>query len=663
MFGRRKETVEVVGTRPAPALAETGSQLLLRAAALRSDDENIAVEERSVWRPDSWLMQNCWETLADAGSAPEALAIAQLASPRQPVAIQEALYRLARNSAGKPNLLRVIEHTLGEQSDILLANTFDDEISTNLDLSKPYTFDRDALPHLPHQLLYCGATAAHIGNNGLALGYLERLDQTDRAWERIVAAPDMRSVLAETLVRIGPSPLVLALIDQSLRRFGDGGAELLLRISEQIDPAISVDDHDNKQARLLRHCVDCFRYGMLTTLQSQRIATAVFARAGKWDEVIQQVTTISNIQDARRAGGMTLRTGDQNVLRQVKRPQADADIDFQVYTLREAVRAMPLRYIPRDRRIMLAQHLAQLGMKSDGWTAAGAASSLAELGALKFATDVVGHIAPTDATRSEGIIALVRGLLAVGDTKGAEEQVARGLAWARAYPGRNAERALIWGLTEAYLEFGQPVGALKLLDEWREETGFLDRMRKSIRPTLTDDELRLKRLRLQALLLLDPQSPELLKQEEELILTLREWGPRLLEGETLVDLYADGLLRPLLTAGRTRDAWALLPEIKAALISSTGEKHTSRLRQISALLSRQVRLANATANRPDEEFEETCAIFANFVADIWAEDANRGLWQIVHGINGALPLVLALDGAGAVAAIAKTAAENGTEWG
>lgn len=662
MFARRKETVELAGTRPAPALAEAGSQLLLRAAALRSDDETISIEERSVWRPDSWLMKNCWEMLADAGNAPEALAIAKLASPRQPVAVQEALYRLARNATGRPNLLRVIEHTLGEQSDILLANAFGETIATNLDLSKPYTFDRDALPHLPSQLLYCGATAAHLGNNGLALGYLERVDQTENAWERIVAAPDLRSVLAETLVRIGPSPLVLALIDQSLRRFGDGGAELLLRISEQIDPAISVADQENKQARLLRHCVDCFRYGMLTTLQSQRIATAVFARAGKWDEVIQQVTTIANIQDARRAGGMALRTGDQNLLRQVRRPQADADVDFQVYTLREAVRAMPLRYIPRDRRIMLAQHLALLGMKSDGWTAAGAASSLAELGALKFATDVVGHIAPTDATRSEGIIALVRGLLAVGDMKGADEQVQKGLTWARSYPGRNAERALIWGLAEAFLEFGQPVGALALLDQWREESTFLGRLRKSISPSLTDDELRLKRLRLQALLLLDPQSPELIKQEEELIQTLCEWGPRLLEGETLIDLYADGLLRPLLTAGRTREAWALLPQIKAALVGSTGEKHTSRLRQISALLSRQVRLSSANSARPDEEYEEIHAIFANFVADIWAEDANRGLWQIVHGINGALPLVLALDGAGAVAAIAQTAAENGSAW-
>src|SRR5690606_38055211 len=119
----------------------------------------------------------------------------------------------------------------------------------------------------------------------------------------------------------------------------------------------------------------------------------------------------------------------------VKRPQADADVDFQVYTLREAIRALPLRYIPRDKRILLAQHLAQLGMKSDGWTAAGATSTLAELGALKFATDVVSRIAATDATRSEGVIALVRGMLAVNDLTGAEEQVQKGLAWARTYNG------------------------------------------------------------------------------------------------------------------------------------------------------------------------------------------------------------------------------------
>ena len=37
-------------------------------------------------------------------------------------------------------------------------------------------------------------------------------------------------------------------------------------------------------------------------------------------------------------------------------------------------------------------------------------------------------------------------MLAVGDLKGADEQTKQGLAWARAYPGRNAERALIWGL-------------------------------------------------------------------------------------------------------------------------------------------------------------------------------------------------------------------------
>src|SRR5690606_24378380 len=114
-------------------------------------------------------------------------------------------------------------------------------------------------------------------------------------------------------------------------------------------------------------------------------------------------------------------------------------------------------------------------------------------------------------------------------------------AWARTYNGRNPERALIWGLAEAYLEFGHPARTLALLDEWRDETTFLDRMRQSFSPTLTDDGLRIKRLRLQALLQIEDQSPQMIKEQDELVLALRTWAPRLLEGENLIDLYADGM--------------------------------------------------------------------------------------------------------------------------
>ena len=38
---------------------------------------------------------------------------------------------------------------------------------------------------------------------------------------------------------------------------------------------------------------------------------------------------------------------------------------------------------------------------------------------------------------------------------------------------------------------------------------------------------------------------------------------------------------------------------------------------------------------------------------IWQNDAGRGLWQAIHGIEGALPLLLALEGPQAVAQLAQ----------
>ncbi len=668
----RRNRPEAVPPPPPPSLLHTAQDQLARAAALKATDETITMEERSVWRPASWMLQNCWEVLADAGAGPEAVAVAQLAAERQPVALQEALYKLARQAAGKPALVALLEQTLARQAGTLL----------RAPILKPS-------PHHPQQLLFCAAAAAHLGDSALALTYLETLDQTDRAWERILAAAEQRTVLAETLVRVGPHPLVLTLLDQALRRHTDGGAELLLRVCEQIDPVLGANGAaagenapaafvpdafapdtfgsdafgsappENKQARLLRHCVDAFRYGMLTTLQSHRIAAAVYARAGRWSDVLQEVTTIANIQEGQRMGG-SLRQGDQNVLRQVKRPQADPGVDFQVYTLREAIRAVPLRLIPRETRVELARTLAELGTRSDGWTAAGAASTLAELGALKLAAEVVARIAPTDPTRSEGTIALVRGLLAVGDMATADQHAQKALDWARSQSGRNPERALTWGLVDAYLEFGHPDRALALIEQWRDDAGFFSRLRSRLSPQMSDDELRLKRLRLQALLDLSQGQPAR-KEEIALVQELSAWAPRLLEGDALIDFYADGLLRPLLAAGHTEAAYALLPAIQAALSTSTGDKHATRVRQVAALLARQVRLA-AASDAPLDADAESQSVFGRFVADLWEADGARGIWQIVHGIDGSLPLVLALEGPGTVVGIARFAHEQGDDW-
>ena len=69
-----------------------------------------------------------------------------------------------------------------------------------------------------------------------------------------------------------------------------------------------------------------------------------------------------------------------------------------------------------------------------------------------------------------------------------------------AYPGRNPERALIWGLTQLYLERSQPDRALVILDAWREPAGFWQSVRSFFDRSLNDDDLRSTGLRLRAVL-------------------------------------------------------------------------------------------------------------------------------------------------------------------
>jgi hypothetical protein len=102
------------------------------------------------------------------------------------------------------------------------------------------------------------------------------------------------------------------------------------------------------------------------------------------------------------------------------------------------------------------------------------------------------------------------------------------------------------------------------------------------------------------------------------------------------------------------------------LASSTGEKHATRVRQVASLLARQVRLAAVDApfmqEQPETLQEDTLTVFGHFLNELWTADANRGLWQVVYGINGSLPLVHALEGPATVVAIANAAYTQGGEW-
>ncbi|HHY54383.1 MAG TPA: hypothetical protein GYA08_02995 [Chloroflexi bacterium] len=636
----------VASSHPAPrtTLVQRALEALFTAQTTGAAD-SLQIEERAVYRPDSWLIQQCWEALADAGAAPEALIVARIAAPRQPLTFVQTLYRLSRQIDRRFGLAALVGQELQRLLPEILARTAapDDVVA------------RD-------RLLFAAATAANIGDAQLAFTFLERLDQFAAPWERPIVTPEQRQMLADAWVRLGLHPLGIAVMTSALRRYNDAGAQFVLSVTTAVSEQLRRPLAQPRLARLLALGVDTFRHATLTSLHARRLTAIALAQAGAIDEVLEQLTAIANIQAARRESGLSLRKGDQNLLRQVKRPTADADIDFQVYTMQEAVRALPVRQMPREARIELANRLAFLGTQSDGWTAAGAAATLIDLGAVKFAVDVVESIPAKDPTKAEGYIGLVRGLLAIEEPALAEEQIAKGLAWAHAYPGRNPERALIWGLAQVYLERNQPDKALAILDAWREPTGFWQNVRNLFDRRLNDDDLRSAGLRLRAVLQQDAPNARNQATLKQQVATLLSWAPRLLDGEALVNFLVDNLLAPLLVSGRTQLALSVLPVLQSSLRTRSGEKHAARLTSLSQLLVRELEPEFKATPTTGNGAGGVRAAVEQFIVGVWQHDSQRGLWQTVHGIEGVLPLLIALDGPEAVVGLARGVEQAGMRW-
>jgi len=118
-----------------------------------------------------------------------------------------------------------------------------------------------------------------------------------------------------------------------------------------------------------------------------------------------------------------------------------------------------------------------------------------------------------------------------------------------------------------------------------------------------------------------------------------------------------------LETGRVRAALALLPDVQMALSTSTGEKHAARILTVSKLLADEVLPATN-----DEEGEQTTvtpelrSVLEAFVLGLWKTDTSRGVWQTVHGIEGTLPLVVALEGPQALIDIAVATLAVGSRW-
>lgn len=671
MLKERRSVTRPTSRTPKPTLApdatlvERALATLHQAAQVQLDEQTILIEERNVWQPNSWLIQRCWETLADAGAASEALTVARLLERRQPLAPLQALYRTAHQLRQTPALGPLLSYELERWQQRLNHASID-------------------AAQVVDQLLYVAAAAALLGEETVALRCLERIDQVPKAWTRVVAHPEQRAQLATTIVHTEPDALTTFLLTGAIRRFDDAGAQLLYAVTTQLQQLIADQQATPTQRRLMTQCVDTVRHAAIVNLPSRRIAAVILGQAGEVDEVVSQITTIQNVLAAQRATGYSSAKDDANLLRQVKRTKADRDIDFLVYTLCNAIEAMPLRTLQREQRVALADQVVQWGGLSDGWTAASAAATLIDLGAIKYAIGVVEQIAPTDPARSEGMLTLVRGLLKMNEPQLAAEEAERALTWARSQPGRNPERALTWGLAEIYLQHNQPQIALRLLDRWREPTGWQHKVRTFLQEQVDDDTLRNSSLRFKALLQAHYQSnqangtqptatervteraTERAKEIRALFARLQKWAPRLLEGEALIHFYVDSLLQPLLAANLPAQVWAILPQVGEALATTSGNKHALRVTEVATLLAQQWQAASAPALQPADPDQATApSVVARtdlqppieaFLTRLWANSAQRGTWQTVHTIEGTLPLLLAVEGPAALITIAQRVA-------
>ena len=631
--------------QPSPAmqtpLAQRAMEFLQIAARTERDESEGAGDGRSIWEPDSWLMQRTWQELAEQGAVNEALTVASLQEMRNPLAPIQAIYRLAKRAADEPRLRSTVA---------------DELMALHVKLFGSWVVSDDT--RQTERLLLAAASAVQIGDESLAFACLERLDQLPRGWDLVILRAELRAMLAETISALGLHPLTNYLITTAIRRHEEAGAEFLHQIVSRLQTTPSDFETSHREARLLRKCVETFQYATLSSLNSRRLAAIVFGRAGMIDDVLAQVTTMANVQEARRETGLTSSSGDPHFLRQVTRPNANPDVDFQVYTLQQSIALMPVRQITREHRVLLAGRVAELAVQSDGWTAAGATSTLVGLGALKFAVDVVDYIAPGDPTRSEGVISLIRALLDVGNADQAREQVDKALVWLKDYAGRNPERATIWGVADVYLDYGHPDMALYLLEQRHEESpSFAERLRRMVRSGWTDDILRDNRVRFRALL---QREADWTSELNELYAQLRRWAPVLLDGEALITFYLDALLAPLLEDGQTTEAIKLLPDLATALGNSTGDKHSVHVRKACNKLS--TILDQTPDGIPPEVPGATSDALERFLEELWANDAHRSVWQIVHGVEGSLPLVYGLEGSRALVAIAESTANDGGLW-
>ena len=627
-------------TDPAPtasqaALTDLAVRTLTHALASPGGMEALLKEERSIRQPDSWLVEQCWRTLAETGQADSALVLASLATPRQPLAVAETFLALAQ----VPNLRAETVQFLRERLNQHLAVTLMTEDG-----------DRE---RMDRNLIMSAVAAATLHLPNLAYTCLEKLDQTSGMWSRLLQDTDLRPLLAQTVAALPAHPLTRNLVLGGLVRHNQSdGARFLKEVADRLDTG---EGRPAGHARILELCLEAVRGPVAVDLGARRYIAAVLARGGDIRAVTETVDTLAAVMEAQSETRLPHRDADDNILRHVVRSGANTDVDFQVFTLQAALRVLPSELHSHPHVAHLAQHLVDLTRHSDGWTAASATAALADIGQMDAAARVVAGIPADDIARSDAVCELVDGCLAAGRSEQAAAQVRAAWSWISGLADEHLQRLTIRRLAELYARAGHPDKARVLLAE-RRRTGFWQRLwpRKHREPEewlLSEDWVRL-------LCILGDLDRSDTGEVRARARSLAVRAPLLLEGEALA-IFQLRMMPHLVAAGQYSALIDMLPGITKALSRIKGQKHAVRTRDFA------MHLSAALARAPQPERQALAEALQSWTVELWQTAAQAGIWQAVYSVAGCLALVQALAGARAVLDIGRFAlhANRGQTWG
>lgn len=616
-------------------LAALAVRTLTHALASPGGTEALLKEERSIRQPDSWLVEQCWRTLAETGEADSALVLASLVAPRQPLAVAETFLALAQAPGLRAETIQFLRERLNQHIAVTFMTGDGDREQTDRNLT----------------MSAVAAATLHLPN--LAYTCLEKLDQTPGTWSRLLRDPDLRPLLARTVAALPVHPLTCNLVLGGLVRHDQvDGARFLKEVADRLDTGA---ERAAGHARLLKLCLEAVRGPVTTDIAARRYTAAVLARGGDIRAMAETIDTLAAVMEAQSETRLPHRDADDNILRHVVRSGANTDVDFQVFTLQEALRALPSALHGHAGAARLAQRLVELARNSDGWTAASATAALTHIGHMDAAARVVAAIPEDDIARSDAVCELVDGCLAAGKVEEAAAQVRAAWSWVSGLQDEHLQRLTVRRLAELYARAGHPDKARVLLAE-RHRPGFWQRLwpRRRRHPEewqLSEDWVRL------LCLLADPDRTND-GQVRILARSLAVRAPLLMEGEALA-IFQLRMMPHLVAANQYSALIDMLPGIAKALSRIKGQKHAVRTRDYA------VHLAAALARAPRTERPDLARVLEGWTVELWQTAAQAGIWQAVYSVAGCLALVQALAGPRAVLDIGRFALHANREqtWG